>query len=93
MSQPDLFGGKPQGDLFGVAEAAPPSWLPDPARARARMVAILDEARAAEMMPWTASKLALYRTIFPQMSRWLTPDDAEQMLAAFEGELARLLPG
>lgn len=41
-------------------------------------------------MSWDASRLSLYRTIFPQMTNWLPEDEAAQLRFDFEAELARL---
>lgn len=42
-------------------------------------------------MPWDASRLRLYRTIFPQMTLSLPEDEAAQLRFAFEEEMERLL--
>ena len=51
---------------------------------------MLAEARAAQIMPWDAKRVLLYRTIFPQMTNWLPKEEAAQLRFAFESELARL---
>jgi hypothetical protein len=51
---------------------------------------ILAEARSAKAMPWTASTLSLYQTIFPQMTNWLPEDEGAQLRFEFETELERL---
>ena len=79
MRQPDLF-----------AEPTSPRWQPDPEKVRARLRRILDEARAAETMPWEPATLSLYRTIFPDMTRWLPTEEAARWRAEFETELVRL---
>jgi hypothetical protein len=78
-SQPDLFG----------AEAAP-AYRPDPNKVRSRLHRILAEARAAQTLPWEATRVSLYRTIFPRMTRWLPEDEAAGLLREFEAELTRL---
>src|SRR5262249_11912442 len=72
-----------QGDLFADDQPDPwdeddetPVYRADPGEVRAELPEILAEARAATTMPWEASKLSLYRTIFPQMTNWLPDDDA-----------------
>lgn len=72
------------------SEPAEPVWRPDPERVRARLARILDEARGAAAMPWDPAQASLYRTIFPDMTRWLPEAEAAALLAAFEAELARL---
>ena len=47
---------------------------------RAELHKILAEARAAKTMPWDASKVSLYQTIFPQMANWLREEEAAQLL-------------
>lgn len=75
-------------NLFATPSA--PAWRPDPDKVRARLTRILNEARAAEVMPWEPAQLSLYRTIVPDMTRWLPEDEGRRWLADFEGELARL---
>lgn len=67
-----------------------PVWRPDPDKVRARLSRILAEAREAETVPWEPSRLSLYRTIFPDMTRWLPDDEGARWRADFEAELARL---
>ncbi|MGD9866668.1 MAG: hypothetical protein AB7U38_01570 [Hyphomicrobiales bacterium] len=86
--QPDLFG-EDQPELFD--ENAPtPVYHPDPDRVRRRLEKILAEARAAGTMPWDSATLALYRTIFPQMSFALPDEEGAQLRFQFEEELERL---
>lgn len=87
-SQPDLFS-DPQPDLFG-AEPPPVVFRGDPDRVRARLEAIVAEARAADVLPWDRNELRLYCTIVPQMVLWLPDEEAAQWRFAFEAELERL---
>ena len=80
-SQPDLFAAEP---------APSPVYRGDPDRVRGRLRAILDEARAAVVLPWDRNRLALYRTIVPQMVLWLPDDEAARWCAEFDAELERL---
>jgi hypothetical protein len=89
MAQGDLIGADAQPDLFGD-HAPERKYVPDPVKVRARLHAILGEARAARAMPWEPAILDLYRTIFPQMSHWLPDDEAAQLRFEFESELTRL---
>ncbi len=82
-------------DLF--AEAAHPSPSPadggyraDEDGVRSRLHRILSEARAASSVPWDAARVALYRRIVPQMSRWLPAEEAAQLRKQFAAEMARL---
>ena len=86
-----------QGDLFrnddDAEERETPTWYPDPDEVRAELRAILTQMRAAKSMtsiPWDADRLALYRTIFPQMTGCLPEDEGAQLRFEFMTELARL---
>jgi hypothetical protein len=85
--QGDLFQAEEQPDLFGDS---PPPYRPDPEKVRARLYKILAEARGAERLPWEATRVSLYRTIFPQMTLFLPEDEGAQLRFAFETELERL---
>lgn len=85
-SHQDLFSG--QGDLFGAPE--PPDTRPKPEEVRAELYAILAQARAAQTWPWKPVHVAMYKTIFPQMTNWLPEDEARRLRFAFEAEIARL---
>jgi hypothetical protein len=86
--QPDLF--VPDEPADGIEDRPPSTYSADPESVRAELHRILDEARAAEVIPWQPRKLAFYRTVFPQMSRWLPEEEASQLCFAFETELQRL---
>lgn len=77
-----------QHDLFD--EASEPAWRPDPEKVRNRLRRILCEAQESETMPWDATRLSLYRTIFPDMARSLPIDEAEAWKTEFTAQLARL---
>lgn len=85
-TQPDLFG--TQGDMFGP----PPkqSYAPSPEKVRAEVNKVLDKARIAKEMPWTAKEVAFWKTVFPQMTRWLPEAEAAQLRNAFKEEMHRL---
>jgi hypothetical protein len=87
--QPDLFEGDPEADLFGE-DAPTPVYRADPDVVRAELYRMLAEAKAAQTLSWEPKRIALYRTLFPQMSNWLPRDEAEQLCFAFETELTRL---
>ncbi len=87
--QQDLFETEAQPELF-ESGAAPPAYRPDLDQVRARMRRILAEARAAEKLPWDQDQLLVYRTIFPQMARWLPEEEAAQLRFEFETEMERL---
>lgn len=87
--QRDLFEDDEQTDLFGEDRPSP-VYRADPDEVRAELHQILAEARAAKTMPWDASRVSLYRTIFPQMTNWLPEEEAAQLRFAFMEELKRL---
>ncbi len=82
MSQFDLFARK--------AEIEPNPYTPEPDNIRARLTRILEEARAADVLPWEPSKARMYENIFPQMTNWLPADEADRWRAEFTTEMARL---
>lgn len=86
--QPDIFGSDSQPDLFGTDPA--PAYRPDPAKVRARLHKILNEAKAARTFPWEPTRVSLYRTIFPQMSLFLPEAEGAQLRLEFEAEMTRL---
>ena len=62
----------------------------NPAKVRAQLHDILAEARSAKVLPWEPRRVALYRTIVPQMANWLPSEEARQLCFEFEAELVRL---
>ena len=50
---------------------------------------IVNELRNASSVPWDATRLRYYRTVFPQVSLRLDEDEATQLRFAFE-EIKRL---
>ncbi len=91
----DLFGNEPaQGSLFGAGEnrmqAPRQSTLPDPEKVRRRLNALLDKARNADSMPWPERDARMWQTVFPNMSKWLPEDEAEQLRFDFAREIERL---
>ena len=99
MSEPvDLFGhpvGPGQFSLFGAGDdrlqAPAQSFAPDPAAIRMRLTAVVDSMRGARTLPFSERDGRMWRTVFPNMSRWLRPAEAEQLCFAFEREMERLL--
>lgn len=85
-SQPDLFAAQP--DLLGP----PPkqSYAPSLATVRSEVNKVLEKARIARELPWTAKEVAFWKTVFPQMTNWLPADEAEQLRSAFMEEICRL---
>jgi hypothetical protein len=93
--QSDLFGYRPaQGSLFGPGEdrlqAPAQRHLPDPEKVRRRLQALLEQARAAERMPWPERDARMWQIVFPNMANWLPHDEAEQLRFEFAREMERL---
>jgi hypothetical protein len=89
INQTDLFQDDEHSDPSG--EASPtPEYRPDPDSVRAELYKILTEARAAQTLPWEPRKVLLYRTIFPQMTNWLSDAEGAQLRFEFEAEIKRL---
>lgn len=93
--QGELFGRAPaQGSLFGAGadhlEAPQQRFLPDPEIIRRRLKALLEEARAAETMPWPERDARMWQTVFPNMTKWLPEDEAEELRRDFAREMERL---
>ena len=86
--QPDLFVSDAQPEL--LEDRSEHVYCADPDEVRRDLTRLLVQARTAQIMPWEPRKVRLYRTIFPQMSRWLPDDEAKQLCFEFETELARL---
>ena len=65
----------------------------DPDEVRAEVLELLRIARAArDEAPWDRRIHLFYAAVFPQMARWLPPEEAEQLCREFERELERLEP-
>lgn len=79
MSQPDLFGSTPQ-----------PMPQPDAEAVRKRMRDLLRTLREADVMPLTDKELRFWRTVAPQTTRWLNPEERNSMLVEFESQVERL---
>ncbi|MGZ8364192.1 MAG: hypothetical protein ACXW3D_09590 [Caulobacteraceae bacterium] len=97
MSDEDLFGnpaGPDQFNLFGEGEnrMQAPARAPvdHPARARAKLTALLELARSARTMPWPERDARMWQTVFPQMANWLPEEEANQLRLEFFQEIERL---
>lgn len=87
----DLFGHVPQhGELFAEPMAITPPVKHTAATIRAKMLAILGEARAAKSMPWTPRALRSHTAMFPYMAEWLEEQEGKQFLLDFKAEMDRL---
>jgi hypothetical protein len=89
--QDDLFGNTPpKSEMFEEAPVhAPPKRLTAD-DIKQEMLALLAKARAATSMPWTPRELRTHTVLFPEMARWLSPEEGEQLLLEFETEIERL---
>lgn len=90
----DLFGNS-QASLFGDSPERIPHpkqalYTPDPERIRQRLHTVLETARAAPARPWPEKKRRVWQIVFPNMARWLPPDEAEQICFAFAREIERI---
>ncbi len=86
--QPDLF--HPDETDLPEGEYEPKVYRPDPQQVRTTLLTILAEARAAKTLPWNDNDVRHYRTVFPQMARWLPKEEGEQLCFEFEAEMERL---
>jgi hypothetical protein len=82
----DLFSS--QGTLFDAV----PDYAPEKReqRVRARLLDLLETARAAERMPWERQRAEVNEILFKQSSNWLPETERESLRAAFEAEMKRL---
>ena len=76
----DLFGGPtPQ----ALAQA-------DPEAVRKRVNALLAQLRGASAMPLSEKELRYWKTVMPQTTNWLEPEEKAAACAEFEAQVARL---
>ncbi len=64
--------------------------MPTAEDVRPRLTAVVERLRRSETMPLSSKDLLFWRTVVPQMSRWLPPEERDQVCAAFDAELERL---
>ena len=57
---------------------------------RAHLHEIVETARKSSSMRWDERKVGFYRTVVPQMVRWLPEQEAEAIKRDFDRELSRL---
>jgi hypothetical protein len=63
---------------------------PDPEKIRLHLLKLLETARNATTMPWTARDAQQWQVTFPQLTNWLPPDEAHQLRFEFAAEMQRL---
>jgi hypothetical protein len=89
--QPDMFGHTPSpSEMFDEQPAGEPPKKLTADDIRQEMLARLAKARAADSMPWTPRELRTHTVLFPEMAKWLSSDEGEQLLLEFETEIERL---
>lgn len=78
---------------FGFTEEKPQqeSWLPDPEHVREDALAILASARAvtADNL-WDQRTFRYNKVVFPNMTKWLSDDEREQLCFEFFREVERI---
>ena len=81
-----------QGSLFGEGRMAPPARqsTPDIEAIRARLGRLLEMLRAAESMPLSDRDARMWRTVVPNMTRWLPDEESRAIRTAFAREMDRL---
>lgn len=84
-AQGSLFG--PEGDRMQPVRQPT---LPDPEQIRFRLKMVLEKARSAEKMPWSERDARMWQTVFPNMSKWLPKEEADQLCFDFMQEMERL---
>ncbi len=89
MRQFDLFEIAGQPDIL-PEKRGPVVFRADPEKVRRKLQLLLDEIRAADVIPWTSERLDYHRLVFPQMSRWLPEEEAAKLCLEFEAEIRRL---
>ncbi len=88
MKQGDLF--ETDSEAGAATGAAPYVFKPNLEKIRAELRGVVTKARASEGEPWDAAEFRYYRTVLPQMSRWLPDDERAELVREFEAEAARL---
>lgn len=89
--QHDLFGPAQLG--LGLEDTRPDPTHVDPQSVREELNAILAVARAArDQAPWDRRTHQYHQVVFPQMTNWLPPEEAEFLRRQFSLELERIEP-
>jgi hypothetical protein len=87
----DLFGHVPQKEeLFREPVAYTPPREHTPETIRALMLELLEEARAAQALPWTPRDLRYHTGLYPYMAEWLKGGEGDRLMAEFKAEMDRL---
>lgn len=91
----DLFGHThAQGNLFGdgADRMAPPQRAssPDPDTVRLRLKNLVETVQAAQALPWSERDTLMWRTVVPNMTKWLPKEEAAEIREVFDREMQRL---
>ncbi len=78
-----------QMDMFGPPQKSAAT-LPTAEDVRPELTEVLDRLRVSDAMPLSPKDLLFWRTVFPQMSRWLPDEERIALCAEFATELSRL---
>lgn len=104
--QPDMFRHTPaQSEMFdapapaerkpihsakyGIIEPPPPGGH-TPETIRAKMLKLIAEAKASNVVPWPLRQTRTHMVMFPYMAEWLPDEEGEQLLLEFMHEMERL---
>lgn len=81
-----------QGSLFGEGRMTPQARVPtaDVDAIRGRLDRLIGTLREATVMPLSDRDARMWRTVVPNMTKWLPEDEAEAVRAAFAREMERL---
>jgi hypothetical protein len=81
INQPDLFPEPIRNETI------------DPDEVRAELLQLLELARnARHAAPWDRRTHRYHALVFPQMTRWLPEEEAQQLCFEFAAELERIEP-
>jgi hypothetical protein len=85
-----MFARMSQLPLFAPARSDAERRPPDLAHIRKSLGRLLRIAREAQIMPWSQGETAGWEKLFPELAANLPADEAKELTAEFNGELARL---
>lgn len=80
---------QPRDEIIGGLMPVPPGGH-TPESVRAQVAAVLEEARAANVMPWPPRLVRRYTALFPYWAEWLKGGEGDQLLLDFKAEMDRL---
>jgi hypothetical protein len=86
--QPDMFLPDPEPEF--PLDQMDANGRPDPQKIRLQLIALVEKARCARIMPWPEREARMWQIAFPQMTNWLPPEEGDQLKFEFAREMARL---